>query len=139
MELNLTVGYVGEAYAQHRLELAGYRVTPTLPNSKQGDLKVTNPETGEIVLVEIKTARRGVKGWQFCLSRPKGNYYKTDCTHADIVLLQLVGDSGLVVTYAIPSALLAGIKNTSFRRINPTKRNRWVGYLSDYRIFEGVV
>jgi hypothetical protein len=135
--LNVLMGMAGEEYAKSQLMRMGYVVTyPT--EKKQGDLRVKDPATGEVVRVEIKTARRGKDGWQFCLNRWDGTRSKTDCTQTDITILQLVGDSGLVMTYAIPSALLAGIKKTSFRRITPTARNRWAGYLSDYRIFGGV-
>ncbi|MDX2078596.1 MAG: hypothetical protein SFZ02_19345 [bacterium] len=138
MSKNLELGGFGEWLAQREFERLGYLVT--IPTQKmQGDLKVIDPETGDVKLVEIKTAKRSQCGWQFCLNKREGNHYKTKCTYANITILQLVGDSGLVVAYAIPSALLEGVKGTSFRRITPTKRNRWAGYVSDYRIFGGVM
>lgn len=92
------VGALGERWAALELERAGYRVSFTHRDGR-GDLLVTNPETGEIKRVEIKTARAGQDGrWQFNMVK-KGH---CDYRHADVVILLPVLKSGRPVPYIVP-------------------------------------
>ncbi|MCU0481684.1 MAG: hypothetical protein MUE54_10810 [Anaerolineae bacterium] len=134
MALNILMGKAGEAYAEKQFMDMGYKVTyPT--EYKQGDLRVVDVTTGEIVRVEVKTARRGQNGrWQVCFRKGK----KTDCHHADLVVMQLVLDSGQVIPYFIPSSDIGMLQGTSFSNAT-SPSGKWAGYRrGDYRIFGGV-
>lgn len=131
---NLLVGAGGEAYAQAKFEACGYEVKPTLPNSKQGDFRIKNPVTGEVMRVEIKTSRKGVKGWCVCLNKGK----KTAARHADMVVLQLITQAGRVVCYFIPSDILANKQSISFRTAD-SPNSKWGEYRRvDYAVMGGV-
>ena len=128
------LGAMGESHAGDKLREKGWLVD--VPADKRcGDLRLIDPDTGEIKKAEIKTARMGNDGsWQFCINRVTRNgRNKTDCSLSDVVILQLVAITGLVVTYVIPSSELAGKRIIKFRKgIN----RKWMGYLSDYQIME---
>ena len=128
--LNLLVGAGGEAHAHVMLEKAGYVVTyPT--ERKQGDLKVTDKATGQILKVEVKTSREGRDGkWQVSLNRGA----KTSVRHADVVIIQLVMRSGRVVVFIIPAWIVATKKQITWR--NPeTPNSKWAQYRQlDYRL-----
>lgn len=132
----LALGAVGERFAQEQFEKAGYVVSiPT--EKKAGDLRVMNPITGEVMRVEVKTGRDGVDGrWQFCITRRIGKRNKTDCHHADVVVVQAVSSvTGLVVTYVIPTGELDG---QAIMRLSQagSARSKWARFLSDYQIME---
>lgn len=95
------VGLMGERWLLNQLERVGYSVSLTHPGERRGDLRVINPNTGEITLIEVKTARRGKDGkWRFTLVK-RG---KTDHRRADYVALLAVTISGLVVPFLVPVA-----------------------------------
>lgn len=124
------LGMLGEYHAREKLREAGYLVE-FVTARKVGDLRVVNPQTGEIVRVEVKTARSGNDGmWQFCLSRTnKTGSDKTNCGNADITILQcVVGKAGLVVAYAIPSKILAGMRKINLRTVG-SARSKWSKYI----------
>ena len=132
--MNLMVGGFGEAYAHRQFVQAGYEVAcPT--EKKQGDLRIKNPNTGEVLRIEVKTSQKGVRGWCVCLNKAG----KTSVEHSDMVVLQLVTRAGYVVSYFIPSELLINKKSISFRRAD-SPNSKWAQYRKpDYRVFGGVM
>lgn len=133
--MNLLLGVSGEFYALRQFEALGYKVEYA-QTKKQGDLKVVDMTTGQIVKVEIKTARKGRNlNYQVCLKK-KG---KTDVAHSDLVVIQLVLGTGEVVPFFIPAPLLADKQGISFTRAQ-TYNGKWAQYRQDsYAIFGGVV
>lgn len=100
-------GTLGEKWAALELERAGYSVGFAKINQKRGDLRVVNPITGEIIRVEIKTARQGRCGrWQFNLVK---NHH-TSIKHADVVILLAVLKSGRPVHFIIPVQQISNTK-----------------------------
>lgn len=91
------IGTAGELTARLMFQKAGYKVSHA--GQLRGDLQITNQTTGEICLIEVKTARRGKdKKWRFCLVK----HGRCDHRHADKVLLLAVLKSGRVVPFLIP-------------------------------------
>lgn len=133
------LGHEGERFAKQQFEAAGYVVS--IPTEKRnGDLRIKDPKTGQVMKVEVKTSRNGVDGrWQFCITRRAGKRNKTDCTHADAVLLQAVNRvTGLVMTYIIPSNVLAGQAILRMSRAGSAK-GKWEQYrVADYAVMGGV-
>lgn len=131
----IALGAEGERFAMEQFTRAGYVVS--IPaEKKMGDLRVMNPHTGEVLRVEVKTGREGCHGWQFCITRRAGKRNKTDCHHADVVVIQAVsGVTGLVVTYVIPADEVSGQAKIRLTRVDST-RSKWNKYRSDYQIME---
>jgi hypothetical protein len=97
------IGALGERLAAHLLERAGYLVSHTRPGERRGDLRVVDQTTGEIVRVEVKTARRSQdKKWRFTL-RKRGH---TDHRQSDIVILLAVMPSGRAIPFVVPVHVL---------------------------------
>lgn len=93
------IGALGERLAAHLLEKAGYRVSYTRPGEKRGDLRVIDQTTGEIIRVEVKTARRGKdRKWRFTLRKRR----HTDHRRADVVILLAVLKSGRAIPFVVP-------------------------------------
>lgn len=129
------LGAEGERFAMNQFVKAGYVVS--IPaEKKMGDLRVMNPHTGEVLRVEVKTGREGCDGWQFCITRRAGKRNKTDCHHADVVVIQAVSSvTGLVATYVIPANEISGQAKIRLTRVGNT-RSKWDKYRSDYQIME---
>jgi len=97
------LGTLGEYAAMCLLRNAGYTVSNTRPGQHRGDLRVIDPETGEVLIVEVKTARQNSsKKWSFCLFREG----KTDYRHADILIALAVLKSGDVIPFVIPTSAI---------------------------------
>ncbi len=92
---------------------------------KVGDLHVYSRLTGEQIKVEIKTAKRGKRGYQFCL-RKHDKYGETTINHADVVLLLCVGLSGSFLPFVLPKSFFGDQQNATIS--NPYK-----GKYSPYR------
>lgn len=103
------VGHLGELAAVLLLERAGYKVH--IPETRTtGDLHAINPNTGELIRVEVKTARRGKdRKWRFTLLKidPNDGSPQTDHRYSDIVLLLAVTLSGALVPFVIPVQAVA--------------------------------
>ena len=70
----------------------------------RADVKLISPYTGNIISIEVKTARKGKDGrYKFNLRKNK----HTDL-HGDFVILQAISNTGNITQYIIPSALLSG-------------------------------
>lgn len=109
------IGFYGEKVAQALFQDAGFKAWK--PNSCHGvDLHVVDKKTGELVTVEVKTARMSerLKSWQFCLNKPKNC---SSCNSA-YVLLILIAEKG-IFTYLIPSSFFG--KTKSFTISHPDK------------------
>lgn len=95
------VGIAGEQVAEWMLRYSGYHVRKA--NRHEGDLVATDPDSGEIARIEVKTARQGRDGkWRFTL-------YKKGCTnhrHADYVLLLAALKSGRCIPFLCPVGAL---------------------------------
>lgn len=110
------VGVYGERIAADALTAAGYRVWST-DRAAPGDLHAINPRTGEVTIIEVKTARRTVNRsnpagyWQFSLYRARpGGKVCTDARRADVIILLAVQDNGSVVAFVIPASELGNRK-----------------------------
>lgn len=96
------VGAMGKQIVFHMLTSAGYLVSNTRVGEQRGDLRVITPH-GEVLRVEVKTARRACDGkWRFTL-RKKG---KTDHAHSDVVILLAVMLNGFCVPFVIPTPVI---------------------------------
>lgn len=132
----LALGAEGEQFARQQFEAMGYVVSiPT--EKKAGDLRVMNPDTGEVLRVEIKTGRDGRDGrWQFCITRRAVGRNKTNCQDSDMVVVQAVNAiTGLVMVYVIPTKEVNG---QAILRISQagSARSKWARFMSDYQIME---
>jgi len=124
------VGALGEMAAAKLLEMRGYRVSFTGAAEKRGDLRVVSPVTGEVVRVEVKTARRCKDGkWRFTLKKKQ----HTDYRHSDVVVLLAVIGGGAVVPFVIPVADL-GERSQVCITSSPAKyAGRWARYRQSVR------
>jgi len=94
---------MGERTAAQLLEHSNYLVSFTRRGERRGDLRAVDPSTGQIHLVEVKTARRCKDGkWRFTLFLKN----KIDHRHADTVMLLAVLESGRVIPFVIPINIL---------------------------------
>lgn len=109
------VGVAGEIMARLLLERSGYEVVTLRPGSRRGDLLAINRRTGETFRVEVKTARRDKsRRWKFNLVK-QDQYGRTDCKHADVVLLLAVLASGRAVPFVVPVEAFADLKTFQIR------------------------
>lgn len=97
------IGAWGENYVAAKFQEAGFKVSFARIGERRGDLRIVDPETGEIYRVEVKTARRAKDGkWRFTLYK-RGH---TDHANSDFVVLLAVLKSGRAVPFVIPSQVL---------------------------------
>lgn len=110
-------GFAGEFFARKLLERAGYAVERQRKR-KAGDLKAEDVD-GHSWKIEVKTAKRRPDGkFAFQLA----NQGKTDVNHADYLVLVAVCGNGVVVTYLIPTAVLANRKTITLpKNLNTSK------------------
>lgn len=119
-------GSAGEFFARKMLERAGYAVERP-KKCKQGDLRVVDNNTGEFWNIEVKTARRRPDG-KFAFQLVGTGNARTNCKHADYLMLVAVCGNGIVVTYLIPTRILARRKTITLpKNLN---RSKW----ADYRV-----
>lgn len=119
-------GTLGEDFAAQLFREAGFFVSYTIPGSKCGDLRIARRDTGEEFYVEVKTMRQSVNGYQACLRRD-GN--KTNCSHADYVLLLAVTDGGSIHPFLIPTENIPSTqKLLKIHSLNPHSGCRWTSY-----------
>lgn len=111
-----TLGKYGEQFAFAWLKSSGYVVADVSQDSGNGDLRVTIPDTGEIVRVEVKTATRGNDNrFQFCL---KNRF--ADIQESDYVLFLIVDRHSTLYHYVVPTAILGKTSKLSLRT-HPTR------------------
>lgn len=123
-----SAGVHGEQLAAALLERAGYRVDYVRQAEHAGDLKATDPATGETWRVEVKTARRERSGrWQF-LMRKADRHGVTDCANADVVLLLAVLKTGTAVPFLIPCPALAGVQKITISSHPEEYAGKWSIY-----------
>ncbi len=121
------MGDLGEAYAAYLLQLSGYIVT----HIRQADLAATNPATGELLRVEVKTAqRRPDRKYVFQLWNPG-----TDYRHSDRVLLLAIQPSRYPVPFIIPTDKIT-FRSTIVITSHPL---RYAGMWAEYRQNTGVI
>lgn len=98
------IGALGERMAALLLQQQGYVVDHVgRDRQRRGDLRVIDG-AGEVIRVEVKTARRGKDTkWRFLLWK-KSTEVKSgqDCRDADILILLAVLKTGDVVPFVIP-------------------------------------
>lgn len=96
-------GYLGELLVLEALKKTRWRAYQPKAH-KIGDLVITDTSTGEILKVEVKTARRDKKGrWQFCLNK-NDKHGVTSIAHSDVVILLAIDNLNRVFPYVIPSS-----------------------------------
>lgn len=116
------IGAKGEQIVAHALQVSGYTVRTA---HDIGDLTVVSPQ-GEILYVEVKTARRSVdKKWRFLLYKIGSQ----DHRKADLVVLLCLLKSGDAVPFVVPTAVL----KAKHQACITSMPNSYRGYLSRYR------
>lgn len=120
------IGTWGKLTVYQRLEKAGWLVS-FCHCEKRGDLRATNPLTGEVLYIEVKTARQGRdKKWRFTLVKDGC----TDYRDSDKVVLLAVLKSGDVVPFIIPVSEIP-----SRRQICITSHPAsYTGWAASYRV-----
>lgn len=121
------MGFYGEMLALKHLQFLGLNATYTGSNGVGYDILVE-----DTLKVEVKTARQGKNGkWLFALTKSSTDVKRfQDINKSDLVLLQCVVECGEVITFAVPTTILA---NNKYIRItsNPKTYN---GKLAKYRV-----
>lgn len=131
-ERRKAVGVAGEQWAAAALERAGYYVSFTCQRAP-GDLRVLCPDTGEIIRIEVKTARRTRrKVWQFNLYRKLHDRVCTDAQKSDFVVLLAVHPSGRITPFVLPAAILGQQKQVTIA--HPDGLNKWARYRQPGRV-----
>lgn len=116
------IGARGEQIVAHALQQSGYKVSTA---HDIGDLTVVSPQ-GEILYVEVKTARRSVdKKWRFLLFKVGSQ----DHRKADIVVLLCLLKSGDAVPFVVPRSALTHKHQACISSMPQSYR----GYLARYR------
>lgn len=120
------LGTQGEQLVYRAISQLGYKVTYTRRGWEHGDLRAIQPETGEILNIEVKTARQACDGkWRFTL-------LKRGCTsHAgvDFVILLAVVEWGKPVPFVIPQKAVAA----QHQAVITSDPKRYAGKLACYR------
>lgn len=125
------LGTFGEDYAYGLFEDAGYHMVNVARGTRRGDLLAVD-DNGVITRIEVKSARRGAGGWQFCLSRRVNGRVCTDVKHAEYVLLLAFGATGSPVPFLIPVEALGDRKQIGFH----TNPREYAGKWAQYRVNE---
>lgn len=123
----VSVGFAGELLASRALESAGYHVRI---DHRDGDLTVI-VSTGEIVAVEVKTARYGKDGcYRFTLQKHWQGRQCADHRNADVVILLCVSRTGHTIPFVVPVSVLGDRRAVAITSRFPTK---YAGWLAPYR------
>lgn len=117
-------GYLGEMVILEALRGNDKYRGLLAKSNKTGDMHVVNKDTGEYFKVEIKTAKRGKQGYQFCL-RKNDRHGQTNISHADIVILLCVGLSGAFWPFVVPKEVFGRQKKAHIRNIETTKYSEY--------------
>lgn len=126
------LGLMGEFCCLREFQRAGYRAEHS--RRLEADIRLTDPLTGEKILVEVKTARRNKRGsYQFCLYRELPRGVVTDYHHADYVVLLALLDGLTAVSFVIP---VADIDQRQISFKNPLETRRWMAYRRDLTYLE---
>lgn len=95
-----SVGLAGEILVAQYLERSGYSVQIL---HDKGDLSVVYPNNGQIVGIEVKTARRNTRGaYSFTLRKNWQGRQCCDVRKADIVILLCVMKTGDCYPFVVP-------------------------------------
>ena len=118
-------GRRGEHVAAYLLEQTGRYDVAITDKYHNGDLLAIDHESGEMIVVEVKTARRGNDGkWRFTLWKKGSQNHR----HSDVVLLMAVLKSGRCVPFVIP---VHDVRDRTFIAITSHPENyggRWSQY-----------
>lgn len=117
------IGALGEQLCYHALTARGYLVSNAHPKEHRGDLRIITRD-GQILRVEVKTARRSADGYYRATLRKPG---KTDHGDSDVVILLCVMEAGYVVPFVIPTPLIIH-KNTLAVGNPDTYRGKFARY-----------
>lgn len=92
------LGSAGEMWVAGELSRSNWSVSFTKSGEHRGDLRAVHPVTGEILKIEVKTARQGRdKKWRFTLVK----HGCTDYRHSDVLVLLCALAAGDVVAYVM--------------------------------------
>lgn len=124
------VGSYGESIAYDLLTRGGYLVSYTHEGEKRGDLRAVDAETGEVIRVEVKTARRGKSGvFQFGLERANKSRVMTSARHSDVVILLAVTKMGTAYPFVIPVSALGNVKKIDIGSGHPANyTGKWARF-----------
>lgn len=93
-------GYIGEEIAIELLKQNGWHACRR-KYRKGGDLIAFNKDTGEVLKIEVKTAKKSKNGYQFCLKK-SDRHGMTDCKYADVVLLLCITPAIAIIPFVMP-------------------------------------
>jgi len=122
------LGTAGEQFARLVLSTGETIVTDTANDrDKKGDLRVLNTTTGEVVRIEVKTARRDSQNkYQACLHRQVKSRVCTDAQHSNFVLmLCAVSDGSFPVMFLIPTEAIVGMKTLAITGSPYSYTGKW--------------
>ncbi len=125
------LGARGGQYAKFLLSSADTEAQYTgSSGDRTGDIRVIDLGTGEFVRIEVKTARRDVRGkYQACLKRQVKARVCTDVWHADFVLmLCMARENSIPVLFLIPSDALRGMKNLAISGNPYSYSGKWSSF-----------
>lgn len=124
----VSVGFAGELLASRALQANGYHVRLS---HERGDLSVILPSTGEVVAVEVKTARYGKDGtYRFTLYKHWQGRQCADHRNADIVILLCVSRTGHAIPFVVPVPIVGDRRVVAITSRFPTK---YAGWLTPFR------
>ena len=96
------IGSLGEQLCYHLLASRGYLPSNVHPKEHRGDLRVVT-SSGEILRVEVKTARRASDGRYHFTLRKAGH---TDHSDSDVIILLCAMKTGYVVPFVVPTRVV---------------------------------
>lgn len=124
----LSVGLYGEQIVAAALREQGYQVEHFRRGTKRGDLVATDPETGEVITIEVKTSRRGASGFYQWTLFKRDKYGATNHRYSDIVVLLAALKTGRVVPFVIPVNAIRNLHSIKFRTHPQDYAGRYARY-----------
>lgn len=123
------VGVYGECIVRETLMDADFVVITPRDGEGRGDLRAIHPDTGETIVIEVKTARRGSDGrWKFQLWK-NDKHGVTSHLHSDVIVLLAALKSGDVVPFVVPVEAARRQKSISI----PSHPKDYAGAWAKYR------
>jgi hypothetical protein len=123
------IGTAGEMWLKLELVRSGYCVSYMPRGEVSGDLKAIDSISGEVFLIEVKTARKCQDGkWRFTLEK-SGPFGSTSHAKVDIVALLAVTESGRVIPFIVPVSEVS----TQRQAVISSHPERYQGRLAKWR------
>lgn len=121
------VGLAGEIVVAQSLERAGY---VTEIRHERGDLTVIDPHDGQVIGIEVKTARRNSRGhYAFTLRKDWQGRQCCDSRKADVVILLCVMKTGDCYPFVVPVGAMGNLRAVTIC----SYPWQYKGWLANYR------